>query len=71
MTNEQQKAKELAKLLTAFADGKQLQFFNDNDNICIVDINMGCPAPKIVKNGEGSALMKKPELAAKIVKEKN
>src|SRR3712207_8576362 len=30
---------------------------------------MGCPAPKIVKNGEGSALMKTPELAAKIVME--
>lgn len=35
---------------------------------CILDINMGCPVPKIVKNGEGSALMLKPELVAKIVK---
>ncbi len=33
----------------------------------IVDINMGCPTPKIVKNGEGSALMRDPELAGKIV----
>lgn len=33
-----------------------------------VDINMGCPAPKIVKNNQGSALMKTPELAADIVK---
>lgn len=33
----------------------------------IIDINMGCPVPKIVKNGEGSALMKNPELAEKIV----
>ncbi|ABO48721.1 tRNA-U20-dihydrouridine synthase [Desulforamulus reducens MI-1] len=33
----------------------------------IVDINMGCPTPKIVKNNEGSALMKTPQLAAKIV----
>ncbi|MBO8125777.1 MAG: tRNA dihydrouridine synthase DusB [Firmicutes bacterium] len=32
-----------------------------------IDINMGCPTPKIVKNGEGSALMKTPDLAAKIV----
>ena len=32
-----------------------------------IDINMGCPAPKIVNNGEGSALMKDPELAGKIV----
>jgi nifR3 family TIM-barrel protein len=33
----------------------------------ILDINMGCPAPKIVRNGEGSALMKEPLLAGKIV----
>ncbi|WP_160690171.1 tRNA dihydrouridine synthase DusB [Clostridium sp. C2-6-12] len=42
--------------------------FNDRNDICIIDINMGCPAPKIVKNGEGSALMKEPELAYEIVK---
>ncbi|OPY57599.1 MAG: tRNA-dihydrouridine synthase C [Pelotomaculum sp. PtaU1.Bin035] len=34
----------------------------------IIDINMGCPTPKIVKNGEGSALMKDPGKAAKIVR---
>ena len=33
----------------------------------IIDINMGCPVGKIVKSGDGSALMKTPELAAKIV----
>ncbi|WP_371365718.1 tRNA-dihydrouridine synthase B [Sporomusa rhizae] len=33
----------------------------------IIDINMGCPTPKIVKNGEGSALMKKPEVAYRII----
>ncbi|SEP74781.1 tRNA-U20-dihydrouridine synthase [Lachnospiraceae bacterium NE2001] len=33
-----------------------------------VDINMGCPVPKIVNNGEGSALMKKPELVEEIVR---
>lgn len=33
----------------------------------ILDINMGCPVPKIVKNGEGSALMKRPELVHEIV----
>ena len=33
----------------------------------IFDINMGCPVPKIVNNGEGSALMKSPQLAEKIV----
>lgn len=35
----------------------------------IIDINMGCPAPKIVKNGEGSALMQKPELVSEIIGE--
>ena len=34
----------------------------------VLDINMGCPVPKVVNNGEGSALMKDPVLAAKIVK---
>jgi tRNA-dihydrouridine synthase B len=34
----------------------------------IIDINMGCPTPKIVKNGDGSALMLNPALAAKIVR---
>lgn len=34
-----------------------------------IDINMGCPVPKIVNNKEGSALMLQPELAGKIVKE--
>ena len=34
----------------------------------IIDINMGCPAPKIVKNGEGSALMKDMKLASEIIK---
>lgn len=45
------------------------EFFNSKDDICIVDVNMGCPVPKIVKNGEGSALMKEPKLAAEIIKE--
>lgn len=34
----------------------------------ILDINMGCPVPKIVKNGEGSALMKDPKLVYEIVR---
>ena len=33
-----------------------------------IDINMGCPVPKISGNGDGSALMRKPELAGEIVK---
>ncbi|MBE6065541.1 tRNA dihydrouridine synthase DusB [Clostridium cochlearium] len=43
------------------------KYFNDNEDVCLIDINMGCPAPKIVKNGEGSALMKNPKLASQIV----
>ena len=33
----------------------------------IIDLNMGCPVPKIVNNGEGSALMKNPQLAHEIL----
>ncbi|HWR07495.1 tRNA dihydrouridine synthase DusB [Sporomusa sp.] len=33
----------------------------------IIDINMGCPTPKITKNGEGSALMRNPELACRVI----
>lgn len=33
-----------------------------------IDINMGCPAPKVAGNGGGSALMREPELAARIVR---
>ncbi len=33
-----------------------------------IDINMGCPAPKIVRNGDGSALMRDPVLAAEVIK---
>ena len=39
----------------------------ETGNVALLDINMGCPAPKIVKNGEGSRLMTDPELAARIV----
>ncbi len=35
----------------------------------ILDINMGCPVPKVVNNGEGSALMKDPVLAGKIIEQ--
>ncbi len=43
---------------------RKLNEFND---IALIDINMGCPAPKIVKNGEGSALSLNTDLAAKII----
>ncbi len=38
-----------------------------SDNFDIIDVNMGCPVPKIVNNGEGSALMKNPEQAFRIL----
>lgn len=44
-------------------EGKDLEKFP------IIDINMGCPVPKIYKNGEGSALLENPKLAEKIVTE--
>ncbi len=46
------------------------KYFNNRNDICIIDVNMGCPAPKITKNGEGSALMKDgrdPEIMAEVV----
>lgn len=41
---------------------------NPIDNITDLSFNMGCPAPKIFKNGEGAAIMKEPDLVAKITK---
>ena len=49
-----------------------MRFACEHDSLApypIVDINMGCPVPKIYKNGEGSALLQEPDLAEKIVKE--
>jgi len=46
------------------AMAKRIEYINAD----FVDINMGCPVPKVVKNGEGSALMKTPELAGKIIR---
>ena len=42
---------------------KQIEYRNFD----ILDINMGCPVPKVVNNGEGSALMKNPKLVHEIV----
>ncbi len=39
----------------------------DNYKPDMIDLNMGCPTPKIVKNGDGAALLKNPELVSKIV----
>jgi len=40
----------------------------EDRNFDILDINMGCPVPKVVNNGEGSALMNNPFLAGQIIK---
>ncbi len=59
-----------------------LQIFGHEPSVCaegalralnisgadIIDINMGCPVGKVVKNGDGSALMRTPELAASIIR---
>lgn len=47
---------------------KMVEEISEN-NADFIDINMGCPAPKITKNGEGSALMKEPQLVKRIVSE--
>lgn len=46
--------------------GKAAAIMNEYSNE-ILDINMGCPAPKVIKNGDGSALMRNPKLAAEVL----
>lgn len=74
--------KTLAMLETIAAERPvAIQIFGSDPTICaetatyietlgtaaVIDFNAGCPAPKIVKNGEGSALMKNPALLEKIL----
>lgn len=40
----------------------------ENEQNVLIDVNMGCPVPKVVKNGEGSALLREPELIYRIIK---
>ncbi len=47
--------------------GRAAEILNDYSNE-VLDINMGCPAPKVVKNGDGSALMRNPKLAEEVLK---
>lgn len=47
--------------------GRAVEIMNAYPNE-ILDINMGCPAPKVVKNGDGSALMRNPKLAEEVLK---
>lgn len=74
--------KKTDRLLTVYEDEKPVAFqifgsepdiiaytareLDSRDN-AILDINMGCPVPKIVKNGEGSALLKDPDLVYRLV----
>lgn len=44
------------------------KYCRNSNHPAAVDINMGCPAPKVANNGDGSALLKSPELAAEIVR---
>ncbi|MFV0517706.1 MAG: tRNA dihydrouridine synthase DusB [Aminipila sp.] len=77
------KDKNTDKLLKVYEDEKPVayQIFGGEPDIlaytartladspnAILDINMGCPVPKIVKNGEGSALLKNPQLIYDLVK---
>ena len=43
------------------------EYVSKLDNVSAIDFNLGCPAPKIVKNGEGSALMRDPKLTAQVL----
>ena len=43
------------------------EYLTKNTNCDMIDINMGCPVPKVVKNGDGAALMKDPELVYDVV----
>ncbi len=80
LTMQDKKSKELLNLSDAERPAGA-QIFGDDPEIMakaalkatefspdFIDINMGCPAPKIAGNGGGSALLKKPELIGKIVK---
>jgi tRNA-dihydrouridine synthase B len=47
--------------------GSMIKEISSRQGVDLIDINMGCPTPKIVKNGDGSALMLKPDLVKRIV----
>lgn len=47
--------------------GIAAEMLKDHPNV-VLDINMGCPVPKVVKSGDGSALMKDPDLAYDVIR---
>jgi tRNA-dihydrouridine synthase B len=57
----------IAEAVTLLSDGKR-SYAPHGVSIASVDINMGCPMKKITANGEGSALMQTPALAAEILR---
>lgn len=76
-------SKKTASIMTISDEEKPcaIQFFGSDPKImakvapqleqagaCAIDINMGCPMPKIAGNGDGAALMKNPHLAGEIVR---
>lgn len=80
LTMQDKKSKELL-MLSGIEHPCAAQLFGDNPEIMaqaavkamtfdpdFIDINMGCPAPKIAGNGGGSALLKSPELIGRIVR---
>lgn len=69
LTNEEKPAAVQIFGREPYIMAKAAERFDSDDRFFAIDINMGCPAPKVVKNGEGSALLKEPELAAEIVRE--
>jgi len=76
-TEELTRNYEQARPLTLQLFGHEPEFMHDaiklleekqHSDFDIIDINMGCPAPKIFKNGDGSALMASPKLVEEMVK---
>lgn len=52
-----------------YAIKNTIEKLNEDDSIDIIDINMGCPAPKLVKNGDGAGLLLDLEKVEEILKE--
>lgn len=48
--------------------GEAVKILETLNRFVFIDINMGCPAPKVVKNGDGSALMKDPKRAGEVIR---